>query len=131
MKLKSWQVVLVLTVISTLAGWGSGGPKVVSLAVSPQTANARISPAGGVTFTATATFENNSSRQVSSSDGLRWATSTPSIATISSNGTATCVEAGTVTITATVPSNLKMSGNGPQRERYGSAQLHAAGVSRA
>lgn len=122
MRPSSGQVILVLTVFSALVGCGSGSPKVVSLAVSPQTANALISPPGSVAFTATATLENNSSRQVSSSDGLTWATSTPSIATINSNGTATCMAVGSVTITATVPTSLNMNGNGPNVS--GTAQLN-------
>ena len=50
-------------------------------------------------FTATATFGNNTTGNVSSQ--VTWTSSAPSVATISSTGLATAVAVGTSTITAT------------------------------
>jgi hypothetical protein len=61
-----------------------------------------------VQFTATATFDNNSSRELTIADGLEWSTSNTAIATISDNGSATCVGVGQVTITAKAPADLTL-----------------------
>jgi uncharacterized protein YjdB len=64
-----------------------------------------------VQFTATATFDNQSSRELTIADGLTWTTSNSNIATINNNGSATCVAPGAVTITATAPSELNITVN--------------------
>ena len=119
---RSRQFPALLLLTSMWIRCGSGSPKVVSLALNPQTANATAILSRSVLFTATATFDNNSSRQVSANDGLAWSTSAPSIATIDVNGTATCMAVGQVTITATVPSDL--NGNGNAAKVIGTAQLN-------
>jgi len=64
-------------------------------------------PGGEVGFTASGTFTNNKSRDLTAADGLKWSTSDTNIATIGSNtGQATCNASGTVTITAQAPADL-------------------------
>jgi hypothetical protein len=85
---------------------GAGHPTIVSVQVNPQTAQATV-PNGEVGFTASGTFTNNQSRELTATDGLKWSTSDTSIATIGSNtGQATCVAVGNVTITAQAPADL-------------------------
>ncbi len=69
---------------------------IVSLALSPT--SAQIKPAGTEQFTATATYGNNSTGDVTST--VTWTSSNVSIATIDSSGLATGVAVGTANITA-------------------------------
>ena len=92
--------------IAVLSACGAGHPTIVSLQVNPQSASA-TAPGGEVGFTATGTFTNNQSRDLTAADGLKWSTSDTNIASIGSNtGQATCNASGTVTITAQAPANL-------------------------
>ncbi len=92
--------------IAVLSACGAGHPTIVSLQVNPQSAMA-TAPGGEVGFTATGTFTNNQSRELTAADGLKWSTSDTNIASIGSNtGQATCNASGTVTITAQAPANL-------------------------
>ncbi len=77
-----------------------------SMSVSPSSASAASSSHGQAAFAATGTLNNGSSRALDASDGLIWSTSDSTIATIDSNGAATCMAPGTVTITGTAPRNL-------------------------
>jgi len=97
--------------ISVLVACGAGHPTIVSLLVNPQNSQATV-PNGEVGFTATGTFTNNQSRELTATDGLKWSTSDPSIASIGSNtGQATCLAVGTVTITAQAPADLSFEIN--------------------
>ena len=92
--------------MALLLACGAGHPTIVSLQVNPQTAQA-TAPSGEVGFTASGTFTNNQSRELTATDGLKWSTSDATIASIGSNtGQATCLAAGTVTITAQAPADL-------------------------
>lgn len=92
--------------IAVLLACGAGHPTIVSVQVNPQSAMA-IAPGGELGFTATGTFTNNKSRELTAADGLKWSTSDSNIASIGSNtGQATCNASGTVTITAQAPADL-------------------------
>jgi hypothetical protein len=90
---------------------GAGHPTITHLAVSPTTASAPVSPPTDVQYTVTATFTNNSHRELTAVDGLSWTTSNTAVATISDNGSATCVSVGQVTITAQAPTDLNLTIN--------------------
>ena len=111
MKLRSLPFILLLALAALLIACGAGHPKIVSITVTPSTATAPTIPPTDVQFTATATFDNQSSRELTIADGLTWTTSNSSIATINTNGSATCVAPGPVTITATAPSELNITVN--------------------
>lgn len=92
--------------IAVLLACGAGHPTIVSVQVNPQSAMA-TAPGGELGFTASGTFTNNQSRELTAADGLKWSTSDPTIASIGSNtGQATCNASGTVTITAQAPADL-------------------------
>jgi trimeric autotransporter adhesin len=75
-------------------------PQLVSIQVNPQNPS---SPAGiPQSFTATGTFTDGSQHDLSNS--VSWSSSGPAVATIASNGLATCLAAGQTTITATAGS---------------------------
>lgn len=77
-------------------------PTLVSIQVSPQNPS---SPAGlNQAFTATGTFTDGSQQDVTNS--VSWSSSVTAVATIASNGLATCLTAGQTTITATAGSVL-------------------------
>ena len=92
-----------------LLGCGAGHPTLTGISVTPSTATASITTQGGVGYTATGMFSDHSSRQLTQADGLSWATSNGLVAGISDSGTATCVRAGVVTVTATAPTNLTIT----------------------
>ena len=97
--------------IAVLMACGAGHPTIVSLQVNPQSATA-TAPGGEVGFTATGTFTNNKSRELTAADGLKWSTSDTNIASIGSNtGQATCNASGMVTITAQAPADLTFTVN--------------------
>jgi hypothetical protein len=104
--MKYLSTLLACAAIAVLMACGAGHPTIVSLQVNPQTASA-TAPGGEVGFTATGTFTNNKSRELTAVDGLKWSTSDSTIASIGSNtGQATCNASGTVTITAKAPADL-------------------------
>jgi hypothetical protein len=111
MKLRSVPCILLPALAALFIGCGAGHPKIVSITVTPATATAPTVPPTDVQFTATATFDNQSSRELTVADGLTWTTSSSSIATVNSNGSATCVAPGPVTITASAPSELNITVN--------------------
>lgn len=92
-----------------LLGCGAGHPTLTAISVSPSTASASFAARGSVGYTATGTFSDRSSRQLTQADGLTWATSNGAIAGISDSGMATCVSGGTTTVTATAPTNLTIT----------------------
>jgi hypothetical protein len=99
-------LVIAALLVVLLLGCGAGHRKLVKIAVSPTTATAMSSTKASVTFAATGTFDNNSSRELSRVDGLTWMSSNTAVATIDSSGVATCFAPGAVTITATAPVDL-------------------------
>ena len=115
-----------LALAAALTGCGAGHPTIRNLMVSPQKANGTVN-AGRVVFTATGNFTNNDSRQLTVADGLDWKTSDGNIATIDNEGSASCKNFGSVTITATAPANLTVtvgSGiNNTSMKVSGTAQL--------
>lgn len=111
MKLRALQV---LCIFMFVAGWiacGAGHPTITRITVTPATSTAPISPPTDVQFTATASFSNNTSRELTLADGLSWSSSNTSIATISTNGSASCIAVGQVTITAQAPADLNITVN--------------------
>jgi len=82
---------------------GTGGQRVMSVAMSPGTAT--VMSMGTVQFTAMGTFSNNMKQMLTSSNGLTFMSSNTTIATINSSGMAQCLMAGggPVTITASIP----------------------------
>ncbi len=111
MKFRPLFLTPVLALCAVSVGCGAGHPTIASITVSPGTATAPINPPTDVQFTATATFDNNSSRELTVADGLTWTTSSSTIATISTGGSATCLAVGQVTVTATAPSQLNLTIN--------------------
>src|SRR5437016_7072872 len=105
-KMKLFRPFPLLLLAGLLAGCGAGHPKISSIVVSPASANAVISSQATVAFTATANFDNHTSRQLTVADGLTWKSSNTAAASINNDGTATCVATGTTTITASAPSQL-------------------------
>lgn len=100
---------LVVAAALLLAGCGAGHPTLTSIAVTPSTATASFSTRGAVGYTATGTFSDHSSRQLTQADGLTWSTSNGLVAGISDSGSATCVRGGVVTVTASAPANLTIT----------------------
>ena len=111
MKFRALQVLLICAVAAPWMACGAGHPTITRIAVTPATSTAPVSPPTDVQFTATATFTDNSSRELTLADGLSWSSSNTGIATISTNGSATCVSVGQTTITATAPANLNITVN--------------------
>jgi hypothetical protein len=90
-------------------GCGAGHPTLTSISVSPSTATASVATRGSVGYTATGTFSDHSSRQLTQADGLTWTDSNGLIAGVNDSGSAQCVRAGVVTVTATAPVNLTVT----------------------
>lgn len=111
MKLRVLQALCICALAVAWVACGAGHPTITHMTVSPATATALLSPPSDVQYTATATFSNNSSRELTLADGLSWSTSNTSIATISTGGSASCKAVGTVTVTATAPANLNLTVN--------------------
>jgi hypothetical protein len=128
MKLRSLHVIVLSALTVAMIACGAGHPTISSIVVTPSTATSPVDPHTDVQYTATATFSNSSSRELTVADGLTWASSNTSIATISDSGSATCVAIGQVTITATAPSDLNITvNNGVQNTSpkvSGTAQLN-------
>lgn len=111
MKFRALQV---LGICCVAVGWmacGAGHPTIQSITVTPQTATSPLGPQSDTVFTATATFTNNTSRELTVADGLTWSTSDNTIATINDNGSASCKAQGQVTITAKAPADLNLTIN--------------------
>ncbi|HZP24328.1 MAG TPA: Ig-like domain-containing protein [Terriglobales bacterium] len=111
MKFRALHVLCICALAATWIACGAGHPTITRIAVGPQTATSTVSPPTDVQFTATATFTNNSSRELTLADGLSWSSSNTAIATISTNGSATCIAVGQVTVTATAPADLNVTVN--------------------
>lgn len=108
--MKTLIAVAIFSLSAMILGCGAGHANLQSISVSPETANDDVNQ--NVVFTAKGTFANNTSRNLTVADGLSWKSSNTAIATIGSNsGSANCVTAGTVTITATAPQNLQITVN--------------------
>src|SRR5580698_7019289 len=93
------KIAAVLTTTFLLSSCGAFFPasdQIVSLSLSPT--NAYVLPQGTQQFSATATFGNNTTGDVTSQ--VAWTSSATNIATINSSGLATAVALGTSTITA-------------------------------
>ena len=88
--------VLCALLLSSCGQFFPGSNTIVSLALSPT--SAQIKPTGTQQFSATATYGNNSTGDVSSS--VTWTSSNINIATISTSGLATAVAIGSTNITA-------------------------------
>ncbi len=111
MKFRALHVLCICALAATWIACGAGHPTITRVTVTPATSSAPVSPRTDVQFTATATFTNNTSRDLSTVDGLTWASSNTAVATISDGGSATCVSVGQVTITGTAPSDLNLTVN--------------------
>lgn len=82
--------------LSSCGGFFPASNQIVSLSLSP--ASAYILPQGTQQFSATATFGNNTTGDVSSQ--VAWTSSATGIATVNSSGLVTTVALGTSTLTA-------------------------------
>jgi hypothetical protein len=111
MKFRALHVVCICTLAAAWIACGAGHPTIRTITVSPQTAATTVSPPTDVQYTATATFTNNTTRELTLADGLNWSTSNTAVATISDNGSATCIAVGQVTITAKAPADLNLTVN--------------------
>lgn len=96
-----WPVLLVvLAILLLLPACGQFFPpanQIVSLQISPL--NSVIAPGKTQQYTATATYGNNTSGDATNQ--VTWASSVPSVATITSGGLATAVSLGNTSISAT------------------------------
>ena len=111
--------------VAMLLACGGSSDTIVSVQVSPQQGQGNL-PNGVANFTATGTFKNNQSRLLTSQDGLMWSVSNSAVATINSlTGQATCLNAGSVIVTASVPSDLtyQVGGHGSSSTVTGTASL--------
>ncbi|HUI84764.1 MAG TPA: Ig-like domain-containing protein [Candidatus Binatia bacterium] len=111
MKFRALHVLCICVLAAAWIACGAGHPTITHLTVAPQMGTAPVSPPTDVQYTATATFSNNTNRELSVADGLTWSSSNTSIATISDNGSATCIAVGQVTITAKAPTELNITVN--------------------
>lgn len=111
MKFRALHVLLICTLAAAWIACGAGHPTIRNITVGPQTATSTVSPPTDVQFTATATFTDNTSRELTLADGLSWSSSNTGVATISTNGSATCVSPGQATVTATAPADLNITVN--------------------
>ncbi len=109
---KVWRFAVALPLATLLSGWYGcpgffpGSNTIVSLAISPT--GAFVMPNATQQFSATATFGNNSTGDVTSE--VTWTSSSPTIATIDSSGLATGVALGTTTINAKSTNNVSATG---------------------
>ena len=108
MRIRALHVLCICAVAAAWLACGAGHPTITRVTVAPQTATSTVSPPTDVQYTATATFTNNSSRDLTIADGLTWSTSNTAVATINDNGSATCVSVGQVTITGKAPADLNL-----------------------
>lgn len=82
--------------LSSCGGFFPPSNQIISISLSPT--SAFVKPQGTQQFTATATFGNNTTGNVTSQ--VSWSSSNGSIATVDSSGKATGVALGTATLTA-------------------------------
>jgi hypothetical protein len=111
MKFRALELLCLIAASGFLIACGAGHPTITSITVSPATASAGVNPPQDVQFTATAIFNNNTSRELTIADGLTWSTSNNTIATISDNGSATCKVVGQTNVTAQAPAELNLTVN--------------------
>ena len=132
MKFRALQVLFICASAATWMACGAGHPTITRLTLAPQTSSAPVSPPTDVQFTVTATFNNNTSRELTIADGTSWSSSNTSIATINDNGSATCVNVGAVTITAQAPADLNITINNgidnTSPKVTGTAQLNCTAI---
>ena len=102
-------LVTLLPALLLLLGCGAGHPTLTRITVTPSSATSSIATRGSVGYTATGTFSDHSSRQLTQADGLTWSDTNGLVAGISDSGSAQCVRAGVVTITATAPAELSIT----------------------
>ena len=88
--------VAIAALLTSCGGFFPAADKIVSLSLSPT--SSYVKPQGTTQFTATATFGNNTTGNVTSQ--VSWSSSNTSIATVSSSGLLTGVALGTATLTA-------------------------------
>lgn len=103
-----YRALSVICIFLAAGGWlacGAGHPTITKISVSPTQASGTIH-GGKVQYTATATFTNNTSRQLTNADGLTWSVAPNATASIDDGGGATCLVVGPATVTATAPANL-------------------------
>ena len=106
--LAGFRIITALLLTLSLAGCGGFFPSkntITSLSISPN--GAFIVPEGTEQYSATATFGDNSTGDVTSS--VTWASSQTSVATINASGLATGVALGTTSITAKSSNNVTAS----------------------
>lgn len=93
------RISFVLALLATAVGCGQffpGGNTITSLAVAP--ASATVQPGVTQQYTATATYGNNTTADVTSQ--VTWSTTPTNVATITSGGLLTAVSLGTATVKA-------------------------------
>lgn len=95
--LRIYNRALAASEIQQVYNFGNGGVSLVSLAVTP--ANSTITPSGKQQFTATGTYSNGTTQNLTSS--VTWSSSSAAVATISSSGLASAAGLGATTIQAT------------------------------
>jgi uncharacterized protein YjdB len=113
MKCKSLALALAALIAATYLGCGGSSTKLQTILIAPPSATTTSSPHGQVAFAATGVLSNHSTRALTPKDGLIWASSDTTVATISTDGMATCLAPGSVTITATAPQNLRKGSSAP------------------
>ena len=116
------RILRVLVILIALQLWtascGGGGRALISISVSPATANGADFPLGGVQFTATGTF--NKAPTTVTPLSATWSIKPAGVATIeTNNGFAQCASTGTATITAAV----SVSSDTAQTAVFGTATL--------
>ena len=96
---KYFRMVILIGILSAVVSFSacSNSPKLFSIAVTP--ANPSIASAATQQFTATGTYTDNTTKDITSS--VTWTSGTASVATINTSGLATGIGAGTSVITAT------------------------------
>ncbi len=88
--------IAIAILLSSCGGFFPPSDQIVSLSLSPT--SAFVKPQSTTQFTATATFGNNTTGNVTSQ--VSWTSSNQSVATVSSSGLVTGVALGTATLTA-------------------------------
>ena len=92
-------IIAALTIVMASCTSATTSVTLSSIAVSPISPSA-LAVGSTQTFTATATYSDNSTENVSSQ--VTWSSDTPAVATINSSGVASGIAAGTANITASL-----------------------------